>query len=86
MKKGVWCMTAKLLFSSHVVENEYFIPVKSREIKIPFDDVYSPTDSQDPNRGNYISCNLKSTLLETGQVSNIYVVDCGSLGTIRARM
>ena len=34
MKKGVWCMTVKLLFSSHVVEIEYFIPVKPREIKI----------------------------------------------------
>ena len=86
MKKGVWCMTAKLLFSSHVVENEYFIPVKSREIKIPLDDVYFPTDSQDTNRENYISCNLRSTLLETGQVSNVYVVDCGSLDAIRACM
>jgi hypothetical protein len=86
MKKGVWCITAKLLLSAHVVENEFFIPIKSREIKIPLSDVYFPSDSHDTNRENYILCELKSTSLETGQVSNVYVVNCGSLDTIRACM
>ena len=86
MKKGVWCITAKLLFSLHVIENEYFVPVKSREIKIPLSDVYFPTESQDTNRENYILCDLKSTSLEMGQVSNVYVVNTSSLDTIRACM
>ena len=77
-------MTLKLLSSINVIENEYFIPVKTKEVKVPITDIYCPVDSPDLNRDNYIMCELKSTTQSNGQVTIAYNVDNSSLDNIRA--
>ena len=56
IKKGTWCITLKLMYCQNVNDNEFYIPVKSKEIKIPLQVVYYPVEDSELTRENYLVC------------------------------
>lgn len=83
IKKGTWCIILKLMYCQNVFENEYYIPVKSKEIKVPLLDVYFPADTAELTRENYLQCSMQTTLLGGTQISNVYTIDSNSLEILR---
>ena len=86
IKKGTWCITFRYLYCKNALDNEYYIPVKSKEIKIPILDVYYPPDQTDVTRNNYLTCVVERSFLENGQVSVVYILDSSKLDDIRSSM
>lgn len=85
IKKGTWCITFKYLYCKNALENEYYIPVKSKEIKISVLDVYYPADQSDVTRNNYLTCLVQRSVLDS-QVSVVYILDSDKLDELRSSM
>ena len=83
IKKGTWCITLKLMYCQNVNENDFYIPVRSKEIKIPLHDIYYPVDDSEFTRENYLQCCTQTKILGGNQVSNIYTVDNDCLDKLR---
>ena len=83
VKKGTLCMTIKLLSSKNVIENEYYIPAKTSEIKIPITTVYITNDMSNTKRENYIRCRLQREENSDGQVFITYIIDTSDLDEVR---
>ena len=86
IKKGTWCITLKLMYCQNVNENEFYIPIKSKEIKVPIQDVYYPVDDSECTRENYLLCCAQTKILRGTQVSNVYTIDNDCLGVLRKSM
>lgn len=86
IKKGTWCITLKLMYCQNVNDNEFYIPVKSKEIKIPLHDIYYPVDDSEITRENYLQCCIQTKILRGNQVSNVYTVDSDCLDVLRKSM
>ena len=86
VKKGTYCMTVKLLSCKNVVENEYYIPVKTTEIKVPIVNLYIPVEGTELKRENYILCQMQTVQQTSGQMLKTYIIDCNSIDDIRLAM
>ena len=86
IKKGTWCITSKLMYCQNVNDNEFYIPLKSKEIKIPLHDVYYPVEDSELTRENYLVCCSQTKVLRGSQVSSIYTIDNDCLDVLRKSM
>ena len=86
IKKGTWCITIKLMYCQNVNENVYYIPSKSREIKIPVQDVYIPIDNDELTRENYLVCRMNNKVIGGSQVLNTYTIADDCLEILRKDM
>ena len=86
IKKGTWCITSKLVYCQNVNDNEFYIPFKSKEIKIPLQVVYYPVEDSELTRENYLVCCSQTKILRGSQVSNIYTIDNDCLDVLRKSM
>ena len=71
------------MYCQNINENEFYIPVKSKEIKIPLHDIYYPVDDSEFTRENYLQCFTRTKILRGNQVSNVYTVDNDCLDKLR---
>ena len=83
VKKGTLCVTVKLLTCKNVIENEYYIPLKTSEMKVPIVILYIPAEEANAKREDYIKCKMQTELHVTGQVFNTYIIDCNSMDDVR---
>jgi hypothetical protein len=86
IKKGTWCITIKLMYCQNVNENVYYIPSKSKEIKIPIQDVYIPIDNDELTRENYLVCRMNNKVIGGSQVFNTYTIADDCLEILRKDM
>ena len=83
VKKGTLCVTVKLLSCKNVVENEYYIPLKTSEIKVPIVILYIPAEEANEKRESYIKCKIQTQLHVNGQVLNTYIIDSNCMDDIK---
>ena len=83
IKKGTWCITLKLMYCQNVNDNEFYIPVKSKEIKILLQNVYYPVDDSEVTRENHLLCCTQTKIVRGTQVSNINTIDNDCLDVLR---
>ena len=83
VKKGTLCVTVKLLSCKNVVENEYYIPLKTSEIKVPIVILYIPAEEANEKRESYMKCKIQTQLHVNGQVLNTYIIDSNCMDDIR---
>ena len=57
------------MYCQDVNDNEFYIPLKSKEIKIPLQDVYYPVADSELTRENYLVCCSQTKILRGSQVS-----------------
>ena len=86
IKKGTLCMTFRLLYCQNEYENDYYIPPKSKEIKVPLIDVYFPSSVDNLTRETYLKCSTKISMQGTNQTVKTYTVCSDSLELLRSAM
>ena len=86
IKKGTWCVTVKFLHRTDDALGDYYIPVKAKEIKVPINDIYFPGKDTILDRESYVTCAVRSMLLDSGQTVNIYTPESSSIDTIKASL
>ena len=67
IKKGTWCATVKFLHKTDGAVGDFYIPVKAKEIKVPINDIYFPGKDTLLDRESYVTCAVRSMLLDNGQ-------------------
>ena len=86
IKKGTLCITFKLLYCQNEYENEYYIPPKSKEIKVPLTDVYFPSSLDNITKETYLKCSTTISMQDTNQTVKTYTVCSDSLELLRSAM
>ena len=74
------------MYCQNVNDNEFYIPTKSKEIKVPLYDVFYPVDNSELTRETYLQCCTQTKILRGNQVSNVYTVDNDCLDILRKYM
>jgi hypothetical protein len=82
VSKGTWCVTLRFMECKAVENNEYIIPVKAKEIKMPLTNVYFPEDASSCNDHFLIMYTLRSEEV-MGQTVNYYSICDESIESIR---
>jgi hypothetical protein len=85
VSKGTWCVTLRFMECKAAENNEYIIPVKTKEIKMPLTSVYFPEDDNSSNDHFTIMYSVRSEEI-MGQTHNYYSIRDESLEAIRLSM
>lgn len=84
IEKGTWCITLRIMSCKDQTLSEYYIPLRSKEIKMPMSSVYLSDSYKDLSRDSYLPHIIDSRLQQgTRQFMNIFTFQSDSLDFIR---
>ena len=85
VEKGIWCVTLRFMECLNKENNEYKVPVKTKEIKVPLTNIYFPENQGSNSERFSIKYTIRSEEIMR-QTVNYYTICKSSIDTLRSNL